>query len=135
MFRLVDKRTAWWPVHFAGVTEEGVIVDNKVELRFVVLDEVEIVDFQGRLTAAGEPLEGENLLPVKERVAAISDRVGKVMLEVVEDWRGVGQENKEPLPFSSDAFLKFLRVSNVPAAIGTAYTHCRAGTREARAGN
>lgn len=135
MFRLVDKRTAWWPVHFSGVAEDGSIVENKVELRFIILDEVAILDFQARVTAAGEPLASESALPVRDRAAAITDRLGNVMLEVIEDWRGVALENGEAAKFGAEAFLRLLRVPNVPAAVGTAYSHCRAGTREIRAGN
>lgn len=129
MFRLVSKRRAWWPVIFAGVSEEGEIVENRVELRFTILDEDEIVGFYQKLTAANEapPDEGAPL--------GASTRVAPVLLEIIDDWRGVAAENKELIAFSEERFAQFLRVPNVPLAIGIAYHHCRAATPETRAGN
>lgn len=135
MFRLVPRRTAWWPVRFGGVTEDGKIVENEVELRFVILDEDQIVEFYARLEKANEDAASSTGLsgdagPLSQAVAALPR-----MLEIVEDWRKVGDENGKALPFSPDNFLQFMKVPNVPMAIGAAYRDCRNAVPDARAGN
>lgn len=142
MFRIVSRRTAWWPVRFGGVTEDGKIVENEVELRFVVLDEDEIVDFFARLEKASDEAAQAREQPAAS-TSAVSEAVNPSsaaavlprMLEIVEDWRNVGNENGGALPFTPDNFLQFLKVPNVAKAIGGAYRDCRAAVPQARAGN
>lgn len=127
MFRIVSRRTAWWPVRFGGVTEEGKVVENEVELRFVILDEDEIVSFYDRLELAGVDDNGN----VQSQAAIALPH----MLEIVEDWRKIADEAGAPLPFTPDNFLQLLKVPNAAKAIGTAYRDCRNAAPAARAGN
>ena len=48
MFKIVASPRAWWPVVFAGVTEEGAIIENRFQMRFALLDEDGIVPSIGR---------------------------------------------------------------------------------------
>lgn len=127
MFRLMSERTAWWPVVFAGVSEEGEVVENRIELRFRILGEDEFAAFQAR---AGEMDLGDAAAG-----APVSARVCEVLLPIVADWRGVGAENGEALPFHADAFARLINLPNVGAAIGRAYTACRTAQPETRTGN
>jgi hypothetical protein len=130
MFRIVSERLAWWPVSFAGVGEDGTIVENKIEMRFKILDEDAFPDFLASLT----DFVGEKpaAIAAEEKPTAI---VARRLLPVVRDWRGVASENGEPLPWSEQNFEALLRVPNVAAAIGRAYIACRNATPEIRAGN
>lgn len=134
MFRIVSRRTAWWPVRFGGVTEDGKIVQNEVELRFIILDEDAIVDFYARLEQVNQSAFATGL-PGDTEPLSQSATILPLMLEVVDDWRGIGDENGKALPFSPDNFLQFLKVPNVGRAVGAGYRDCRAAVPEARAGN
>jgi hypothetical protein len=50
MFRIVNERLAWWPVTFPGVSEDGSVIENRIELRFRILDDDEFPDFLVKLT-------------------------------------------------------------------------------------
>lgn len=128
MFRLVPERTAWWPVIFAGVTEEGRVVDNKIELRFRILDEDQVLDFHAQL-------EGLHAAAVEAKKPVLAKDALPVLRTVVMDWRGVGGANGEGLPFSDDSFLTLLKVPNAAVAIGAAYQACRNAAPETRQGN
>lgn len=137
MFKVVTETLVWWPVTFPGVTEEGEIVENKIEMRFVVLDEDAIDDFK-RTTAvvlAGQSEEGGDQdvqVDAERRPSALMQRT---LAPIVRDWRLVAGANGEPMPFNTDNFRALLRVPNIFAAILAAYGACRAGRAEVRAGN
>jgi hypothetical protein len=128
MFRIVTQRTAWWPIVFPGVTEEGAVIENRIELRFVILNEDEFPDFLATLLSDAKPSAGENAQPQSVTTAS---RFGRVVM----DWRGVAAENGEPLAYSIDNFQILLRVPNFAAALGRAYVACRNATPEIREGN
>lgn len=134
MFRIVSRRAAWWPIRFGGVTEDGKIVQNEVELRFIILDEDQIVDFFARLEQANRPAFATGLPGDTEPLSQAAMML-PLLLEIVDDWRNVGDENGKALPFSPDNFLQFLKVPNAARAIGAGYRDCRAAAPDARAGN
>lgn len=138
MFRIVSERTAWWPVIFAGVSEDGTIVENRIELRFRILDEDDFPSFIAELLAmtAGDAGQVDGAGSDASAVPMTqSQRAAKVLAPVVRDWRGVGSENGEPMPFSEVAFASLLRVPNVAGAVGNAYLACRRASPEVREGN
>lgn len=128
MFRIVPERTAWWPVTFPGVTEDGKVVENRIELRFRILDEDEVIEFF-------EAIAKVNADAAADRAKAAAASLLPVLRTVVLDWRGVGAANDEPLPFNDENFLKLLKVPNVSVAIGRAYGACRSAVPELREGN
>ena len=129
MFKVVSETLAWWPVIFAGVTEEGAVVENKIELRFRILDEDEIDEFGA---AAARAVAGAKSEGVSEKNSV---RMQRVLEPVVRDWRLVAGANGEPMPFGDANFQALLRVPNVFPAILSAYGACRAGREDVRAGN
>lgn len=131
MFKVVSETLVWWPVVFPGVTEDGAIVENKIEMRFVILDE-DAIDAFGRDAQAiqSEEPEGASAAP-----STPSEKMQRVLAPIVRGWRQVAAENGEPMPFNEDNFRALLRVPNVYPAILTAYRACRAGRAEIRAGN
>jgi len=137
MFKVVSETLVWWPVIFPGVTEEGDVVENKIEMRFVVLDEDAIDDFRRTtgVVLAGQSEDGEDQeaqADVERKPSALMQRT---LMPIVRDWRLVAGANGEPLPFNTDNFRALLRVPNIFAAILAAYAACRAGRAEVRAGN
>lgn len=137
MFKIIAEPLVWWPVTFPGVTEDGEVVENKIEVRFVILDEDAMEAFSietGKLLASKLVGENEEVLAPEDRPT--SSAVAQQALQpIVRDWRGVAAENGEPLPFSVDNFRALLRVPNVFAAILRSYGACRAGRAEVRSGN
>jgi len=137
MFKVVSEALVWWPVTFPGVTEDGDVVENRIEMRFVVLDEDAIDDFR-RTTAivlAGQA-EGDDAQEAQaDAERRPSSLMQRTLAPIVRDWRLVAGANGEPLPFNADNFRALLRVPNVFAAILAGYAACRAGRAEVRAGN
>lgn len=136
MFKVISETLVWWPVLFAGVTEEGEVVENKIEMRFRILDEDAIDDFARttNLILTGVQDEADADRAVKERPVP-SVLMQRGLSPIVRDWRMVAGANGEALPFNEDNFCALLRVPNVFPAILAAYAACRAGRAETRAGN
>lgn len=55
MFKVISETLVWWPVLFSGVAEDGAVVDNKIELRFRILDEDTIVEPAATATPSAMP--------------------------------------------------------------------------------
>ncbi|CAN5267308.1 hypothetical protein BH10PSE13_BH10PSE13_23640 [soil metagenome] len=157
MFKLIASPLAWWPVIFAGVAEDGTVVENKIEMRFSILAEDEFAEFiaaSRRIDALVVDAEALASAALQDGfIRRIVDRIGAavgadkahdtpprifkaaVLAEIVSDWRGVGAENGEALRYSLEHFAQLLNVPNVAEAVLTAYRACRAGRAEGRAGN
>lgn len=150
MFVLAKERLAWWPVMFPSVADDGSVIENKIELRFVILGEDQFPTFIARLTeplsVTGDPSmdgvagvggegDGGALAASASDSEKQSARAVEALLEVVRDWRHVAGENGEPLPFNRDNFGLLLNVPNAAGAIGRAYVSCRNATPEIRQGN
>jgi len=130
MFRIVSQRTAWWPITFPGVTEDGTVVENRIELRFIILDEDEFPDFLADLLKDVAP-SAPAAADAEPQSVLTARRLGRV----VADWRGVAAENGEALAYSLENFQALLRVPNAGVAIGAAYVACRNAKPEIREGN
>jgi hypothetical protein len=114
MFKLVEERTAWWPMSWKGVAEDGAIIENEIEMRFHVL---------------GEKAFKELLAQAEE-----NDDIA-VLRRLVKDWRGIGDEEGKPLPFSDENLLRFLDLPNTKMGLATAYYRLMAATPEEREKN
>lgn len=136
MFKVISETLVWWPVLFSGVAEDGAVVDNKIELRFRILDEDAIDDFarSTNLILRGTQDEASTNAVAEDRPAP-SILMQRGLSPIVRDWRLVAGANGEPLPFNETNFQSLLRVPNVFAAILSAYSACRAGRAEVRSGN
>ena len=125
MFKLTDKRLAWWPVTFPGVTEEGDVVENAIELRFEILP---VNDFAALLAEAPKiDQPGED--------ASLSKRLAEFAARFVRDWRGVHQENGDPIKFSPEELERLMNVPNAFEGAIAAFRDCQAGRSETRLGN
>ncbi|WP_289145035.1 hypothetical protein [uncultured Sphingobium sp.] len=139
MFKVISETLVWWPVLFAGVTEEGEVVENKIEMRFRILDEDAIDDFVRSTNLILSPPKSPDApdggveREVERRIP--SEQMQRGLSPIVCDWRMVAAANGELLPFNEGNFRALLRVPNVFQAILAAYAACRAGRAEIRAGN
>ena len=137
MFRIVNERLAWWPVTVPGVSEDGSVIENRIELRFRILDDDEFPNFLVKLTdlaAMANPAIADAAAS-GEAPPAPSVLTARLLSPIVRDWRGVAAENGEALSFSEDTFRLLLRQPGVSGAVGRAYINCRNATPEIRAGN
>lgn len=131
-FRIVAKPRAWWPVTFPGVGEDGKIIENMIELRFMLLkvDAAEVLDEQIS-TRMKEAVEA------KQRGDDItSSMVLRDLLKLfAEDWRGVLAENGDALPWNDENIRMLMNEPNLFDHCITAYRRCLAGGQDIRQGN
>lgn len=129
MFKIIAAPLVWWPVTFPGVSEDGEIVENRIEMRFRILTEDDHRDYLKRASLLTELEVGD------DAVSAGSETAAKLVGEIAADWRGVGAANGEPLKFEPDHLRQLMNVPNAFLGVMRAYAACRAGRAEARAGN
>lgn len=137
MFKLVDEARAWWPVTWPGVTEDGKVIENRIEMLFRLLD----TDANVELEAEGAKVD-QKLAELRVAIAggdAVEAKPSEVCAEFLSriaiDWRGVAAANGEPLPFGRENLARLLKVNGVFEACLRAYRACLHGRAEIRAGN
>jgi hypothetical protein len=145
MFRIIAEPRAWWPVTFPGVTEDGEVVENRFEMRFLLHGEDEHAQLSSKialLPARAEQLAvqgfGHDATPeaVGERKLTILSRLyTEVVREIAADWRLVGAENGDPLKFEDENIRQLMNLPGVFRATFEAYRSCRLGGKDAREGN
>lgn len=137
MYRIVQNRRAWWWVVFPGVTEEGRVVENKIELRFTIHDEDAFVQLLNE--AAELPKKAAVVVDAEEdeekRKILLSTFYAEFVQRIATDWRGVGAENGEPLKWEQENIRQLMAMPNVFAATVKAFVACRSGEKDTRAGN
>lgn len=127
MFKLVSERTAWWPVTWSGVGEDGAVIEHRIELKFRIVSRSafrELFGFDG--AAADDEAAGDDALAAD---MALARRI------VAEDWRGVGDEAGAALPFSWDRLAQLMEVANFAPAFGLAYMRLFQAAPEVREKN
>lgn len=145
MFKIVKDRRAWWTVQFNGVTEEGRVVTNEVELRFFIHPETvntqlmveaeRIPDRARQLVTPDLEAAGKNASDVTEEEMGelMLEKLGQVMAEFLQrlacDWRKVGAENGDPLRFELEHIIDMVNVPGFFQAAVTAYAKCRVGLK------
>jgi hypothetical protein len=88
-YRIVRRAQAWWPVEWDGVTDDGSIVTNRVELRFHLLK----VDAGMAFIRDVEAARDRELADGVDLAALYAGLVQRI----ASDWRGVEAENGETL--------------------------------------
>lgn len=99
-YRIVRSQRAWWPVEFPGVTEDGEIVGNKIEMRFHQMKVDTGASFLREVLAA----EQREMVEGVDAVGIYSGLVARM----ADDWRGLEAENGEPMKFDGAAWLAAL---------------------------
>lgn len=128
MFKLTDKRFAWWPVTFAGVTEDGEVVANELKMQFELHEVDELAKlFREEVSFDAEAAAREDV-QLAEQMAAFVGRF-------VRDWKEIAKANGDPLEFNPENLRRLMNVPNAYNGVVTAYRDCLAGRADTRAGN
>lgn len=131
-FKIVAKPRAWWPVTWPGVTEDGRIIENAIEMRFMLLK----VDDRDALE---EEIQERLLASARAKAAGDDVKSSALMRDALQlfadDWRGVHAENDDPLPWSDENVRLLMNEPNVFERTLAAYRVCMAGGQEIREGN
>lgn len=120
MFKLVKDTTSWWPVAWNGVAEDGSLVENRIEVQFVLVGRSEFKKMF--LAQAAEDEDGD-------------DRDRAVAARIMRNWRGIGDEDGKPLPFTPEFRDQWLDIPTVPAAVLAAYARLLMAAPEVREKN
>lgn len=129
MFKYVPGAVsfAWWPVKWASPKEDGGVIENRIELRFRLLDDDAFNDLmleqvpaldKKLIGLAGEELEAQRRANRATFVRAMAD-----------GWRGIGDSEDKPLDFTDDLIASVFALPGLTAAATTAFRQCRVGER------
>lgn len=133
-YKIVSQAKAWWPIRWGGVTDDGAIVENEIEGRFIILDEDEFQQFEEDIADIGSELAavGDDKRP--EERQRLSELLSPFILRILENWKDVTDEEGE-VPFSKSSLERMLRVPNFAAGVAESYRKCRKAEPERRKGN
>ena len=136
-YKLVKDRRAWWPVKWNGVTEEGRVVENSIELRFILHTEDAFIKLLGEASELPEKAKKHIAVNVtaEEESTALSVFYTGFLQKIASDWRGVQGENGEPLRWEADNIQLLMNEASVFTAAVAAYQACRSGIKDIRSGN
>lgn len=145
-YRVVKDARAWWPVTWTGVTEDGDLIENSIELRFRRL-KVDAASAWLADVVVAQAIEAEP-------GADLSRVYAELVARIATDWRGVEAENGDPLRWDvpdgwlsdldADGARKPLDAPNVRllmneggmfTAIFKAFRACLSGEEKIRSGN
>lgn len=147
MYKLVAERRAWWPVTFNGVTEDGDVVANEIEMRFTIHGEDEFVALfdealniekrKGAVKDAVLAAATEGPEPVETAIGPkpLSSLYADFVEKIASDWRGVAAENGEPMKWDRDNLQLLMNVPGVFQGTLNALVACRRGIGKVREGN
>jgi hypothetical protein len=139
MFKLVDEARAWWPVTWPGVSEDGTVVENRIEMQFRLLDADANVAFLAEAVKTDQKVAELRAAIVAGTRAESDPQPSEIYAaflgRVVLDWRGVAAANGETLAFSPEALVRLMKVNGASDAATAAYRDCLRGRAEVRAGN
>lgn len=122
MFVLTDDLTFWWPVtvYVPDTKTPGRLVGQTFDVKFKSL----AADRARELKAQFDALEGSDQRDAHQDWLAT---------EVTVDWRKIVDENKEEIPFSSEALSRALQYSWFRIGIYNAWTDATWGSPKTKA--
>lgn len=137
MFKLVKTLTAWWPVKVFEPDPEnpGKFVSFEFQAEFEILDREEVGKNEAARAAVFAEFEGaagDDRL--RELQRKLDDLQTREFLRVMRNWRGVVDDNDQPLTFTEQGLLQALKRNHVREAISVAYAEA-IDTGKARQGN
>ena len=126
MFQMVEQRKVWWPVTWDAPIDGGRTMPVKIEMRFILLspDDAEAIV----QTAMALDEESDDGRPQSVRKA-------EGLLPLIDDWRGVGDEDKQPVDFNIESLGQFFRLPGTFMPVVNAFAACMNGKVEARRKN
>lgn len=126
MFKMVEQRKVWWPVVWDAPVDFGKTQSVKIEMRFVLIgpDDAEAI-VQAALALDNE--EGSD--------RPMSDRKAEALKDLIDDWKGVGDDEGNAVAFDADALARFFRMPGTFMPVLNSYVACANGKPEARRKN
>lgn len=137
MFKLVPNLTCWWPVKVSepDPNKPGKFIEHTFEAELQILDrdESQKADEQRRamLKQAADDPSDENLAKVEKLLEAHDQMAFR---RVLRNWRGLIDENDQPIPFTDETFVAVMKHDRVRRALNVAYQEAITGDK-ARLGN
>lgn len=122
-FKITEKPRYWWPVvvRVPDPDNAGKFQEQKLKVLFEPHDRDEAL-------AADEAFKG--LKTAREK----ADHEHRQLLDVVKNWDEVEDDEKNPVPFTPEAFLQSMKFSWFRTAVYSAYADSVGGI-EAQVGN
>lgn len=124
MFVLSPETTAWWPVAWDAVAEDGTVFKAACEVQFARIDRHEV---NRLLNLDGQSQHDTGLGDVAADIA--------VVRRIARDWRGIVDGAGKPVEFSDESLALFLSDPPRSVAIIGAYIGFMAAPRQVREKN
>ena len=137
MFKLVKTLTTWWPVKVYEPDPEnpGTFVSFEFQAEFEILDREQVARNEAARAAVFAKFDGatgDDRLRDLQR--ELDDLQTAEFLRVMRNWRGVIDDDNQPLTFSEQALIAALNRNHVREGISVAYSEA-IDTGKARQGN
>jgi hypothetical protein len=126
MFKMVEQRKVWWPVTWDCPMDGGKVQKTQIQMRFVLINP----DDAQELINQAQELDSEG-----QSGRAPSERKAELLLSLIDDWKGVGDEDGNAVDFSADALARFFRMPNTFMPVLNAFARCMSGAPEERRKN
>jgi hypothetical protein len=126
MFKMVEQRKVWWPVTWDCPIDGGKTEKAQISMRFILINP----DDGQKLIDQAQDLDGED-----EAGRPASERKAELLAELIDDWKGVGDEGGAAVDFSKDALARFFRLPNTFMASINAFGRCMNAAPEERRKN
>lgn len=124
MFKLVANLTCWWPVKIMEPDSDrpGKYIEREFEVEFQILDREEtrrIDDLRVELLKTAEKDTSDEGL--RKSQAELDAYDMKAFRRVLKNWRGIIDENDNPVPFTEEAFAAAMKHDRVRVGLNRAY--------------
>lgn len=119
MFKIGTGRHTWVAVKWPGLAEDGTRVENEIQCQITLVDRDV---FQQELQRDNDP-------------SADPSHAVDFAKANTHDWKGVGDQDGKPLPFSAENFQLLIQSPGFLFGWGQAYMQAWAGVSGIREGN
>jgi hypothetical protein len=126
MFKMVEQRKVWWPVTWDCPVDGGKVSKTQIQMQFILINPDDAQSLIDRAQSLDEDEAGSK--PASERKA-------ELLLELIADWKGVGDEEGQAVEFNRDALARFFRMPGTFIPVITAFARCMNGEPEERRKN
>lgn len=137
MFVFASKPTFWWPCRAVEPDPEnpGKFIEHEFEGLFEMLDPDEEKEAQRTRAAIVAKFTDTTSAEEIDAVQTELDLHDRAMtLRVLKDWRGICDEDKQPIPFDQATFPAYYKHRRVREALVSGYLDATSGGK-ARLGN
>jgi hypothetical protein len=126
MFKMVEQRKVWWPVTWDCPIDNGKTEKAQISMRFILINP----DDAQSLIDQAQALDSDD-----QTGRPASERKAELLMALVDDWKGVGDEEGNLVDFNADALARFFRMPNTFMPVINAFARCMNGAPEERRKN